>query len=284
MTPYDKVFYPIFGTASLIAVITSILAARRSGRCSRWLLMMFGWMRAALILPVVDVLLLLAVIAGLPFAWVLRDGLGPDSVTTTGLAAFSRTLAVYFVGPVILLLAALNLVLRSRIANSKVGRSSLAIPTAIFLALLAISFGLSDWASLAIGIFSVAIGPMLVIQNPKPSHRLTTIATTILPLVSLILFYSLAIHMHQSLDGWPDRIGMNGFSSSLTVHANVAYFAFGSIFFGCLFVWPVALLLCAAAPKLRPGLPYLEIYAVTCLVAFAVSQMAPDDFLYWWWD
>jgi hypothetical protein len=67
----------------------------------------------------VDGLLLLAVIAGLPFAWILRDGLGPESETTTGLAAIARTLTTFYIGPVIFLLAALGIFIRRRSARSK---------------------------------------------------------------------------------------------------------------------------------------------------------------------
>jgi hypothetical protein len=42
---------------------------------------------------------------GLPLAWILRDGLGPDSVTSSGLQAVWRCLTTFHVGPVLLLCA-----------------------------------------------------------------------------------------------------------------------------------------------------------------------------------
>jgi len=34
------------------------------------------------------------------FAWILRDGLGPDAVTTAGESAFARTFWTFYWGPV----------------------------------------------------------------------------------------------------------------------------------------------------------------------------------------
>ena len=59
-----------------------------------------------------DVLIGFAVVCVLPFAWILRDGLGPDSVSTTGLAAVSETVMSFYVGPVILVLVFLELAVR----------------------------------------------------------------------------------------------------------------------------------------------------------------------------
>ena len=45
---------------------------------------------------------------------------------------------------------------------------------------------------------------------------------SILPyFLALILFYALAIHMHQSLDGWPERIGTDGFPPALLMHDQI---------------------------------------------------------------
>lgn len=239
---------------------------------------------AQLLLPLANAVLLLAIVVGLPFAWILRDGLGSDSTATTGLAAVSRTLATFLLGPVILLMTAVVLLLRSRLPSKSAERNPMAIPAAIFLVLLAFSYGLSTWAAFGVGLYSVVLGPMLAVSNPRLRHRATVLTTMVLPLVALLLYYSLAIHMHQSLGGWPDQIGMDGFSDNLSIHADVAYFAFGSILLACLFALPVAALLCAAVPQLRVGLPYLAVYAISCAVAFTATQLAPDAFLYWWWD
>ena len=41
-----------------------------------------------------------------PFAWILRDGLGPDSVETHGLEAVARALKTFYWGPILLALGA----------------------------------------------------------------------------------------------------------------------------------------------------------------------------------
>ena len=52
------------------------------------------------------------------FAWLLRDGLGPDSVTSEGLHAVKRTFFTFHFGPVCMALLAIDLVwLRRRRAN-----------------------------------------------------------------------------------------------------------------------------------------------------------------------
>ena len=88
----------------------------------------------------VDSLLLLAIVAVLPFAWILRDGLGPDSTSTTGLPALSRAFMTFYVGPAIMLLASLDLLLRSRSRpqDSAMPGKLFVVPAAIILALMAL--------------------------------------------------------------------------------------------------------------------------------------------------
>lgn len=64
------------------------------------------------VLVTLEILIGFSVICVLPFAWILRDGLGPDSVATTGLAAVSKALMHFYIGPVILLLISLDLAIR----------------------------------------------------------------------------------------------------------------------------------------------------------------------------
>ncbi|PYX49616.1 MAG: hypothetical protein DMG76_36915, partial [Acidobacteria bacterium] len=50
----------------------------------------------------------------------------------------------------------------------------------------------------------------------------TGITIAALPgVVMLALFYSLAIHMHQSLGGWPTSIGERGFPLALVIHSAI---------------------------------------------------------------
>ncbi len=64
------------------------------------------------VLVSLEILIGFAVVGVLPFAWLLRDGLGPDSVSTTGLAAVSKAFMSFYIGPVILLLVLLDLAIR----------------------------------------------------------------------------------------------------------------------------------------------------------------------------
>ena len=64
------------------------------------------------ILILVDALLLLAALCVAPFAWILRDGLGPESVQSTGFAALGKAFMTFYTGPAILLLAGLRFLLR----------------------------------------------------------------------------------------------------------------------------------------------------------------------------
>jgi len=47
-----------------------------------------------------------------PFAWIMRDGMGPDSVTSTGLPAVERCFQTFYSGPVLIGLLALAVVVR----------------------------------------------------------------------------------------------------------------------------------------------------------------------------
>ena len=48
------------------------------------------------------------VLFGLPFAWILKDGLGPDMVGSSGLESIRRWLMTFYIGPALLVLAALT--------------------------------------------------------------------------------------------------------------------------------------------------------------------------------
>ncbi len=55
----------------------------------------------------VDALLVFAVIALVPFAWLMRDGLGPGSTTSSGMHAVSRCFKTFYSGPILVVLIAL---------------------------------------------------------------------------------------------------------------------------------------------------------------------------------
>ena len=54
-----------------------------------------------------------------PIVWVLRDGLGPDSVRSSGIHAISRFLTTFYWGPVALALLAATIFLRPRRPRSE---------------------------------------------------------------------------------------------------------------------------------------------------------------------
>ena len=57
-----------------------------------------------------------------PFAWILRDGLGPESVTSTGATALVRMFGTFYWGPVCLALLAVDAIWWRRRRNRDGGR------------------------------------------------------------------------------------------------------------------------------------------------------------------
>src|SRR6185436_9220623 len=111
----------------------------------------------------------------------------------------------------------------------------------------------------------------------------TGITIAALPgVVMLALFYSLALHMHQSLGGWPTSIGERGFSPALVAHSWIAVNVFILLFFS-LFGLPIPILICSFVESWRRFNVYFAVYAGVILLCFAVTQLAaPPQFLYWW--
>ncbi len=111
------------------------------------------------------------------------------------------------------------------------------------------------------------------------------IAISILPyLLALLLFYSLAIHMHQSLDGWPERIGTDGFPPELLMHDQIqgAYIPYLLLF--TIFVVPTVKLVCLLVSRWRNLVVYLVVHLVSLPVCYGLMLLAPEGYLYWWWD
>src|SRR5882724_12986488 len=123
-------------------------------------------------------------------------------------------------------------------------------------------------------------------DNPssmRPSCR-GIIASALPGFIMLGLFYSLALHMYWSLGGWPTSMGERGFPAPLLVHVNVTvYFFIALILFGT-FVLPVAILVCLLRGTWRRFIPYFALYALLFGICWAVMQLAPEPFLYWWRD
>lgn len=73
------------------------------------------------ILALINSLLLLTLLGVVPFAWILRDGLGPDSVTSKGSDALARAFTTFYAGPALLCLGGLHFLVR-HILNKQAGR------------------------------------------------------------------------------------------------------------------------------------------------------------------
>jgi hypothetical protein len=98
------------------------------------------------------------------------------------------------------------------------------------------------------------------------------------------LFYSLAFHMYRSLGGWPSSIGERGFPGPLVVHAHVAMYSFMVPMWFGMFVWPVAIFGCLFRRSWYRFVPYLALYALFFVLCLGLMDLAPEPFLYWWWD
>lgn len=102
--------------------------------------------------------------------------------------------------------------------------------------------------------------------------------------IMVVGFYVLALHMHAALGGWPTSIGDAGFPPALVTHARWTLGYFGVMLLSMIFVWPVAVGICAAIPRLRRFIPHLSLLAVSFCLCFGLMLLGPSPFLNWWWD
>lgn len=110
------------------------------------------------------------------------------------------------------------------------------------------------------------------------------LAAASLPVVALVAFYSLAVHMYLSLGKWPTSIGNAGFSRALTVHDEVQFLIIELLAVISLFLWPAAVGICVFTLRARRFLPHLIFYAGAVLLCVALMYCAPAPFLNWWKD
>jgi len=115
--------------------------------------------------------------------------------------------------------------------------------------------------------------------------RRVQIALAVLPsALSLILYYSLAVHMRLSLGYWPEAVGDHGFPPSLTAHANLALEYFFALLYFVMFVLPLGLVLCAAIRRCKPFLFLLLVTGIAFGVSCVLMCFAPTKFIEWWLD
>lgn len=127
--------------------------------------------------------------------------------------------------------------------------------------------------------------PLVWIRRREVTGRVATgVLSGLHPLLFLVSFYSLALHMQSSLGGWPGSIGTAGFPDTLLLHYNVAMWAFASLLMGGLPGALVGVFLSAMIPRLRGYTLLLGCYLLCTGLALALMSLAPSPFLYWWWD
>ncbi len=131
----------------------------------------------------------------------------------------------------------------------------------------------------------LALAGIVVAFRMRPAQQsAVAVAIAALPaLVMLLLFYSLAIHMRQSLGSWPTSIGELGFPATLTAHCGIAQDCFSFLLLSML-AWPIIFLVCLLIRRWRVCVYYLGIYALACLSCIGAMMLAPSPFLDWWWD
>ena len=103
-------------------------------------------------------------------------------------------------------------------------------------------------------------------------------------LIMLVLYYSLAIHMHRALGGWPASIGERGLPFAVVVHARIETYFLIALILSFTFALPLAAVVCGVVLRWRRFLPYLGVFGVSCLATAGLMQLAPAAFLDWWWD
>ena len=116
--------------------------------------------------------------------------------------------------------------------------------------------------------------------------RLSRISITLGALPSILmlaLFYSLALHMYHSLDGWPTSIGERGFAASLKAHAVFTVHYFVAMFFSA-WLSPLAIVACAFLKRARYWTVFFAAHISSFFIGWALMQLAPAQFLYWWRD
>ena len=102
--------------------------------------------------------------------------------------------------------------------------------------------------------------------------------------LALGLYYSLAIHMYQSLGGWPESIGTRGFSPALLMHDKIHGFYISNLALFTIFVAPVIFLVCLFVRRWQPLIIYPSLQILGMLIFFLQMFFAPDGYTYWWWD
>jgi hypothetical protein len=132
-----------------------------------------------------------------------------------------------------------------------------------------------------LGLFAIVVAFRL---RPAKQSRIALTAAVLPALIMLVLFYSLAIHLHHSLGAWPASIGDRDFPQLLITHERISESYFWILMLFSICVWPIAYILCTVIRRWQVCLYYLGVYALAFLVCFGATLLAPSQFWYWWLD
>ena len=125
------------------------------------------------------------------------------------------------------------------------------------------------------------------VLSPQPDYKPTVRALVLAALpgvVSLVLYYSLALHMWLALGRWPTNIGERGFPPHLVSHVHLEHYYFGALIGFGIFVWPLALLICGVVARWERYVIPLTLFALFFLVSCLLRTYAPAEFQTWWMD
>src|SRR5688572_9300541 len=93
------------------------------------------------------------------------------------------------------------------------------------------------------------------------------VAATVPSCVYLCFYFTLVVHMHRSLEGWPSGIGVIGFPPLLAAHANVTAVCLAVVGFLSIILAPAAIVVCLFVPRWR----HWALYFALCSGLFVVS-------------
>ncbi|MHC5211041.1 MAG: hypothetical protein ACYTG2_10015 [Planctomycetota bacterium] len=137
--------------------------------------------------------------------------------------------------------------------------------------------------ALSIAITAAALGWSLRQGQGSGRSRRWYVLTALPGLLALSGFYSLAIHMHFRLGGWPDFYGTQKLPPELVTHADYSGALFGIVLLVALGM-PLVLALCAMVARLRSRMIHPAACGAACWACLLLTQLAPAGFLRWWWD
>ena len=114
------------------------------------------------------------------------------------------------------------------------------------------------------GILALAALVVAFLMRPARQSWVGVTVAASPALLMVALFYSLALHMHKSLGGWPTSIGFDGFPAPLVTHASVTTGYFAIYGLASIYAWPVIFVLCLLVRRWRVCVYYLGVYALAC--------------------